>query len=592
MKKIFNLVLLASLILPLFLSAKSVSAAPRMDEGIITFADLGLEGDDMLLNGPYDSGAMRFDLPPTWQLKPGGVFELEITSYFVAEGNSVQLDESSMIGATLEVYFNDKLQQSIPLMAGQRVIYRVPISDDALIPTTNAGWHKLSFFLSAAVDCDQDFHDTTVVVHGSSKAILQYDQIPLSMDLRKLPWPFFQERRNLNDPVTVVIPDSPSAEELQSALVVMGSFARMTNGKLPLNMIAVGQLTDDIKAQSHLLMVGKASSLPVLNELSLPVPLDETGFDSQEGTDEDGVIQAIPSPWNEERAILIVSGATDHPVIMSSQALSTMNLQTGTTPDYSIIAEVNPVTSLGIMAADLTQFNSPDVKFSDLGFEFVTITGLGANWQGYEFVIPPGQFPSESPYLELNYSVSNLVDPLGSEGVVYMNDVRIGNISLASEASNIISTKVNIPASTLRPGVNKLDFVINLMPKDECSTLAFSELWFTLYSDSLLHMPLTPVSDISFALQDLSAYPYSISNDPSLGTTTIVVSQQDSSSWLMAGKIAYDLAAHIPGPVLSLSLDFDGQAKEEHLANNFVIVGQPKNLTILSGMKDDMPGIL
>jgi hypothetical protein len=100
---------------------------------------------------------------------------------------------------------------------------------------------------------------------------------------------------------------------------------------------------------------------------------------------------------------------------------------------------------------------------------------------------------------------------------------------------------------------------------------------------------LIEVSDASSTLQDLSSYPYPFSNDPSLGSTTIVVSQQDFSSWLMAGEIAYDLATRIPGPVLLLSLDYDGQAKPEHTANNLVIVGQPKNLTILSGMKDAMP---
>jgi hypothetical protein len=170
-----------------------------------------------------------------------------------------------------------------------------------------------------------------------------------------------------------------------------------------------------------------------------------------------------------------------------------------------------------------------------------------------------------------------------------MNDVRIGSIPFSSETNNLATARINIPTSVLRTGVNNLDVVLNLIPKDYCSTLSYSELWVTIFSDSLLHLPLTQISDISFALQDLSAYPYPMSNDPSLGSTTIVVSQQDFSSWLMAGNIAYDLAARIPGPVLALSVDFDGQAKDEHRANNIVIVGQPKNLTMLSGMKDVMP---
>ena len=308
MKKLFYLVLLISLVLPLFVSAGTVFAAQELGDGVFTFADLGLE-EDMVLNGPYDSGVLRFDIPPTWQLKPGAELELEVTSYFVGEGTLVQANENALVGATLEVYFNDVLQQTIPLVEGNRVVYRIPVSSDALVPTTDVGWHKISFFLDAAVDCNLEFHKTTVMIDINSRALLQYDQVPLALDLRRLPWPFYQDRRKMNDPVVLVIPDSPSAEELQSALVVMGSFARMTGGKLPVNMIPISQLTDDIKGQSHLLMVGKPLAFSVLSEFSFPVPLDEAGFFSQEATNDDGVIQAISSPWNPERVILLVSGA-------------------------------------------------------------------------------------------------------------------------------------------------------------------------------------------------------------------------------------------------------------------------------------------
>lgn len=587
MKRIFCSVLLIALVLPVFMAAQTV-AAQDVGDNVFTLADLGLE-EDMVLNGPYDSNGLRFDIPPTWQLKPGAMLQLEITSFFVGEGILTRLEGSTLVGATLEVFFNDVLQQSIPLVEGNRVTYQIPITDDALVPISDAGWHEIAFFLDAALDCDLDFHRTTVVIDTNSKAVLQYDQAPLSLDLRKLPWPIYQERRKFYDPVTVVIPDAPSAEELQSALVVMGSFARMTGGKLPVNMISVSQMTDEIKAQAHLLMVGKASAFSILNEFSLPVPLVGNGFISQEGTDEDGVVQIISSPWNDERVIILISGASDQAVIKSSQAVSTLNLQTGITPDYSIVAQVNPVSSLGVMATDLTLFNSPDITFEDLGFESVDISGLGTNWQSYEFVIPPGQIPAEGPYLDMNYSVSELVDPLRSEGVVYLNDVRIGSMALESEASNLGRARINMPASILRPGVNNLDIAVNLIPKDECSVSGFSGLWVTLYSDSLLHLPLTEVSDTDFVLQDIRAYPYPFSNDPSLSSTTIVVPQQDFASWLEAGKIAYDLGARISGPMLAFSVAFDGQIKEELQANNFILVGQPKDLTLLSGIKDGMP---
>ncbi len=588
MKKFFSLVLLLSLVLPSFLSAGTVLASPLTDEDISTFADLGLE-EDMVLHGPYDSSSLRFDISPTRKLTSGAALELEITSHFVGTTNAGPVATNASVGATLEVYFNDKLQDSIPLVDGNRVLYTVPITDDALVPTSATSGHKISFFLDASIDCNLDFHQTTVAISTTSKATMQYEQVPLALDLRRLPWPIYQERRKLTDPVTLVIPDAASAEELQSALVVMGSFARMTSGKLPITMISTGQLTQDIKAKSHLLIVGKASAFPILNEFSLPVPLDDSGFFSSEGTDEDGVIQAIPSPWNEERVIILVSGSSDASVVKAAQALSTLNLQTGVTPDYSLVAQVNPVTSLGVLATDLTQFNSPDITLDQLGFESVNVTGLGTNWQSYEFVIPVGQVPSEGPYLDLHYSVSELVDTQRSEGVVYLNDIRIGSVSLTSDVSNLITTRINMPASALRPGTNNLDVVLSLVPKDDCSVFAFSGLWVTLFSDSILHLPLTHAPDAAFDLEDIRAYPYPFSNDPSLASLTIVVPQQDFASWLQAGKLVYDLGARIPGAVLALNVAFDGQLKEELRTSNFVFIGHPKDLTMLTETKDVMP---
>lgn len=577
-----------SILLPSGVSAAPAWVGPLAEQGVITFADLGME-EDLILHGPYDSSSLRFDLPPTWSLQSGSELELEISAYIVADNNLAQSRDNNFIGATLEVYFNSKLLQSIPLVNGDRMVYRVPILPEALLSKSDAGWHDITFFLDAAVDCDFDFHKTTVSVSMNSKASFSYEQIPLSLDLRRLPWPIFQERRKIKDPVTLVIPAAPSADELQAALVMMGSFARMTSGDVPINMITFDQLTDEIQNQSHLLMVGKPAGLPLLKELSLPVPLNGDQFLSRELTTDDGVIQILPSPFNSEKVVLVVSGATDQGVVKAAQAVSTANLQTGDKPDYSIAAEVNPASSIGILGTDLSQFNSPDIFFSDLGFESITSTGLGTNWQSFGFIIPPGQIPEEGPYLDLKYTTSELVDPNRSEGVVYLNDIRIGSLSFDSETTNLATTRINLPASALRSGVNNLDVVMNLLPRDDCSLLAFSGLWVTVYSDSLLHLPLTQAPESFFALQDIRSYPYPFSNDPTLGTTTFVLSQKDFSSWAMAGRIAYDLGARVPGPVLAFDVLYDGQIAEDQRAHNFIIVGEPRGLPVLSEFQSVMP---
>jgi cellulose synthase operon protein B len=585
MKKIFASLL--SITLAIAACIQPMPAAAASETASLTLADLGMT-QDMLLHGPYDSRVLRFDLPATWVLQPGGELELEITAFYV--GNTAGIP-NNYLGAVLDVTFNTHLQQSIPLVSGEKMIYHVPIGTDSLISPYDDGSHTLSFFLDAAVDCGLDFHDTTVMVSMNSKVTFNHGTSSLSLDLHRLPWPIFLSRGKLTEPVTVVLPTSPSAEVLQAGLTVMGAFGRMTNGKMAISTITADQLTEELQKQAHLIFVGKPADFPKLADLNYPVPLTKGEFSLPEMKKDDGIVQILPSPWNSSRVVLLVSGNTDSAVVKASQALSTSNLETGKSKDYSVIADINPFPSTGMANSNSILGKSPDIKFSDLGYDFVTVTGIGTQWITYVFTIPSGQVPSEDVTLTLNISTSALIDPLRSEGIVLLNDVQVGSVSLSSDTSNLITTKIVLPVSAIKAGRNVLDLVFNMLPKDECSLFNFASMWITVYPDSSLHAPLTQAITVSgsFTLQDLKAYPSPFVNDPSLGTTVFVLSQKDPNSWTEAGKIAYDLGKRVSNPVLGFRAAFDGQVPDDLKANNMIIVGEPKNLGILAGLQAAMP---
>jgi hypothetical protein len=182
-----------------------------------------------------------------------------------------------------------------------------------------------------------------------------------------------------------------------------------------------------------------------------------------------------------------------------------------------------------------------------------------------------------------------LVDINRSEGVVYLNDVQVGSIPLSTDKSNLIVTRLSFPTSVLRSGTNNLSVVLNLLPYDTCTIFAFSSLWATIYSDSVLHLPLTAAPASSFALQDIKGYPYPFAMDPSLSTTAFVLAQEDPSSWLQAGRIAYDLGARVAGPVLGFETAFSENLPDDIRALNLIVIGQPKTLSIVSDMKASLP---
>ncbi len=587
MKRLLTSLLSLVLLIGFVIQPVPAAAAPAGETAVLTFTDLGF-AEEIVLHGPYDLRDIRFDLPATWVLQPGAMLELEITSFFV--GNNARI-ANDYLGAVLNVSFNNQLQESIPLVSGEKIIHQVSIAPDSLDSPYADGSHLLSFFLDAGIDCDFDFHSTTVILSLNSKVSFPYRESSLGLDLHRLPWPFYLPRAKVADPVTVVLPQSPTAQELQAGLIVMGAFGKMTKGKLLPTGITADQLTADVQKQSHLIFVGKASTFAALQGVEFPVPLADGLFNSAGMNQDDGVVQTVLSPWNSNRVILLVSGNTDLGVVKAAQALSTSNLQTGKTLNYSLIAQVNPYPAEAPADKNTTLSLSTDTKFSDLGYDFVTATGMGSQWVRYEFMIPAGQVASEGAYMILNISPSAVIDPLRSEGVVYLNGIQVGSVSLSPGASSQISVKIDLPVSAIKTGLNLIDLVFNLFPKNECSLYNFASLWITISPDSLLHVPLNQEIGLArtLALKDLKAYPYPFMNDPSMSTTLFVLSAQDPASWLMAEKLAYDLGTRVTSSILGFQVAFDGQIKDDQKQNNLILLGQPRNYTVLSELQTSMP---
>ena len=589
MKKLYSFVISLLFVVSAF-NTPVVNAAPLADQAAFTLEELGLD-QDMIMHGPYDTDSIRFDLPASWVLMDGAELELEISSFFAGDGNLASDLSNNYLGAMLDVYFNDKLQQSIPLSRGEKVIYRIPIAANDLTSPYDGGWYKISFFLDAAIDCDFDFHKTTVVIGLNSRALFPYAKLSPRLDLHRLPWPIYQERANVPESVALVVPSSPSEDELQASLIVMGTFGRMTGGKLPITMIVDDQLTGDILNKSNLIFVGKPSAFPILQDAQLPISFVDNAFSSKEVEADDGVLQIFSSPWDNTKSILLVSGNTEQAVVKAAQALSTGNLQTGTVPTYSVVAQVNPVISTGVVTTEAVQITSSDFTLADLGYPFLTATSIGANYLTYEFVIPLGQVPAESPYMELKYNGSVLLDPSRSSIIIYLNGALIGSAKFSTENSNFSSYKIDLPLSVLRPGINRLEFVADLIPFNDCSIFSSSGIWATIYPETALHLPLIPASISSISLGGLNTYPYPFANDPTYSTTSFVVPKQSQSSWFIAGDIAYDLGSRAQAPILAFETFFDSQIPEDIKTQNLIVVGEPKDLKIVSELKSALPAI-
>ncbi len=584
MKKIGYLICLFLFVFPL-IGTPIVYASSTNAQTVLTFADLGME-NELVLHGPFDAGSMRFALPPTWLLTGGTELELVISSYFIGEGDIAGGD---YLGASLDVYFNDKLQQSISLQSGNDLVYRIPISPDDLPSPYSEGWHKISFVLNASADCDYEFHQTTVAISLNSRALLSYEEVPLPLDLQRLPWPIYQERSSVPDSAAVIISSSPTSGELQAAMTVMATFGRMTRGELSTSLITVDKLTEDIRRQSHLIFVGKPEGLPALSDVSLQIGVDGNRFVSDEMQVDDGILQLAVSPWDKNKAILVVGGNTDAGVIKASQTLSTGNILTGVSPSYTIIAEVNPTPLVGVIGLNTTLASTTDFLFSDLGYESSTVSEIGTNWFSYDFNVAPGQVATEPPSLSIVYSNSSLIDPDRSEVNVFYNDTLAGSIDLSNENFNLVTAEIKLPVGSLRTGLNNISIAANLIPRDNCSITSTSGLWMSIYSESSLHLPLTEALGTDNNIQDISNFPSPFINDPSLDATYFVLPQNDPTAWGVAGSIAYTLGDNSTGALINIGAGVDGQLPDNYQNHNLILIGLPSDMQVISQLVDFMP---
>lgn len=543
-----------------------------------------LKMTDQVLYGPYDGMHVRLGLPPEWNLQEGAMIQLVIKTF------SVQQDEtatglqtrSEAPGATLDVTFNQRLITTLVLDASEHT-YQVSIPANALKTTNSDGSHDLYLFLDAAHDCYVGYSRTAVTIRAESAFFLPHTVTAPPTNLTLLPRPIYQANSYITQTATIVIPDYPTAAELQAALTLSAGFGRLTGGNLMLSLTPASNLSQETPANSHLIFVGKAASLPVLiSQVELPAPIRGANFEAAGAGQDDGIIQMAVSPWNESRVILLVGGNTDVGVVKAAQAVSSGLVRPGTAPNLSLVAEVKESGAAATIPTDRT--------FGDLNYDTQTITGIGTGSAYYHFYIPPGQMAGQAPSLTLKYNHSALLDYARSGLVVLMNGQMIGSARFSDETTQLTALQIGIPANTLRPGDNLVSIEAELMPMDYCTELNWDNLWVSINQDSLLHLPLTPAQFNTATLTDLQTYPNQVISDPTLANIAFVLPPQDPLAWSLASQVAYDLGKSTEGALVKLAATFGGQ-ESVTFRNDYdlIIIGKPSTLPIVAELKDVLP---
>jgi hypothetical protein len=542
-----------------------------------------LMSSDIQLTGPFDSSNVVFNVPPEWQLASGAQLSLSIAVAFNAPAQG-SAPSTPFTAGTLAVRYNNVVVGVISLNQVGEASYQFPIPDTALKSARDDGLSELLFTLDSGWSCTFD-ESMLVAIHTNSSITLPHSTIAPSTDLTRFPAPIFVDSAFLKSSALIVVPDQPSAAEMQAALTVAAGLGNLSSRSLSMDISSVGHLAQDMVAANHLILVGKASSLPYATVLNLPLPVSGDTFAQSSLAADSGVIEMVNSPWAPSKVVLVVSGNSDAGIVKAAQALSTGIVRSSTTsPNVAIVDQVRSTPLASAAATDQT--------LAGLGYSSRQLTRVGVNQTEYSFYVPAGQTLTSDAYFDLLFSHSALLAYDRSGIVVSLNGTPIGSSALSDKTAALAvnSVQFQIPPSVARTGINLLDVRFSLNPFYRCTNPNLSAIYANIWSDSRLHLPMAPVVNSPTTNSNLRLYPAPFAGDPTLHETAFVLQKDDPEVWRIALDIAAYLGDKANGPVMAPATFFGDAVPQDQRSNyNFVMIGQPAKLPVLGEINQQLP---
>lgn len=563
-------------------SSRRVVGLAQQEGDVILLSQL-LTGD-LSLAGPYASDSVSFSMPVNWRPLGGAQFDLFMNISFNNPVKNVPDTFAGPVG-TLTIQFNDIVIGVLSLDQVGDVSHHFEIPQAAMQSKRSDGLMQLRFLLNSGWSCYLN-ENMLVYIRTSSRITIPHDTLSPDTSLSKFPFPIFQDYSVFKNSALIVIPDKPTAAELQSALTIASGLGNLSSSALTMDLTTIGRITPQQISTENIILVGRAAAtlLSSTKELILPMPINNGQFENGSGAPDDGIVEMVNSPWGLGKVVLVVAGNTDAGTVKAAQAISTGALRASSSPNLAVIDHVQ--------SSPVPISTPTDQTFADLGYGTVGLVDMGVNFATYSFYIPPGQTVADDAYLELLYGHSALLQFDSSGMVVRLNSKPIGSIAMTKESAGqaINRAQISIPKAAIVTGYNRLEIRVNLMPVDRCVNPDLNGLYANIWPESRLFLPLTPISVNPISTYDLTFYPAPYAYNPALDNTAFVLQQDSLSSWKMAFNIASYLGDRSNGPVTSLVVFYgDNIPEAERSKYNFIIIGRPSQMPIIGEINNELP---
>lgn len=290
-------------------------ATPRAVE--TTFEDLGYQ-DEVIRGASLQQVDYFFQIPFVGRLADEAAMDL----YF-SHSEVIDFRDSG-----LTVVLNDDPVVSVALNDETASDGHIQIAlADANVRMGRVNRLSIRVDMSLGGVCaNPDSGQVWLLIKRKSKIFLPHDEnAALTFDLDYFPYPF-DTNRALTD-LLFAMPDAPAVDEWEATLRLAADLGDSAAGR---TMLPVAMLGSDLPSERlrnyHIIAVGRPTRNGLIQHVNAQLPqsflpdsdeieqrLDNVVFRLPSGFDL-GYLQLIPSPWNETRAFLAITGTTDESV--------------------------------------------------------------------------------------------------------------------------------------------------------------------------------------------------------------------------------------------------------------------------------------
>ncbi len=267
----------------------------------VSFTQLG-DADRTVIGMGSSAQSYYFPLPYGWLLQP----DMQLTLNLVSSP-MIEKDRSY-----ISVSINDVEVGTAPIQdvgKDYQVAFKLPV-DKLQFNVT----HELVPYLSMRITVNHDVPNTAcedlvrdsiwTVIKGTSffKPSYSYAAWP---DLQWFPYPFLSE--GTPAPITIVLPNQPSNLDMTRVAMLAALLGRNSPAQLDIRITTAADFTPDQYKDSHLIVLGVHKQQPLIDQITekldvvksvaVVAAMRDPGF---------GVLRVGVSPWNEERAVLLV----------------------------------------------------------------------------------------------------------------------------------------------------------------------------------------------------------------------------------------------------------------------------------------------